>query len=190
MDRARMSSIMNTDKLEVTVKSRYWCVFPVKFSLVFILEFFSSEVMNFKAIFIHLLSHFLDHEINCGISQIKNAMIPITKIAVMTVARVSFFIKYFHTSFEQSFRYRLPLNYYSIESMDQPCTSETWSRPQSSWPYKISAEQKWQHGGIQFFWCRWIKLIPNNIRLSCWPRVSYQEIFTDWITKEPKPYWI
>ena len=74
--------------------------------------------------------------------------------------------------------------------MDQPCTSETWSRPQSSWPYKISAEQKWQHGGIQFFWCRWIKLIPNNIRSSCSPRISYQEIFTDWITKESKPYCI
>ena len=74
--------------------------------------------------------------------------------------------------------------------MDQPCTSETWSRTQSSWTHKISAEQKWQHGGIRFFWCRWIKLIPNNIRSSCSPRISYQEIFTDWITKESKPYCI
>ena len=87
----------------------------------------------------------------CGISQIKNAMIPITKIPVMTVARVSFVINYFHAEYEQSFRYGLHLNYFSFEPMDQPCTSETWSRPQSGWPYKISAEQKWQHGGIRFF---------------------------------------
>ena len=64
MDRARMSAIMNAEKLEVTVKSRYWCVFPEKFSFVFISKIFSSEVMLFKAIFIHLFSHFLDHEIN------------------------------------------------------------------------------------------------------------------------------
>ena len=35
--------------------------------------------------------------------------------------------------------------------MDQPCSSETWSRPLSSWTYKISAEQKWQHERCTFF---------------------------------------
>ena len=128
-------------------------------------NFFQAKWWYLKQfLFIYFLISWTTRSI-CGISQIKNAMIPITKIPVMTVARVSFVINYFHTQFEQSFRYRLLLNYFSFEPMDQPCTSETWSRTQSSWTYKISAEQKWQHGGIRFFFdvdeLRWFPTISG-----------------------------
>ena len=153
-------------------------------------NFFLSEVMLFKAIFIHLFSHFLDHEINlryfpnqkCHDSNHENSCNDSSEGFLRH--------KLLSDMVWKSFRYRLPLNYFSFEPMDQPCTSETWSRTQSSWTYKISAEQKWQHGGIRFFWCRWIKLIPNNIRSSCSPRITYKEILADWIPKKSKPYWI
>ena len=49
--------------------------------------------------------------------------------------------------------------------MDQPCTSETWSRPQSGWTYKISAEQKWQHERYTVFFdvdeLRWFPTISG-----------------------------
>ena len=127
-------------------------VFSRKNFLLFSFQiFFSTKWCSLKQFsFIYFLISWTTRSI-CGISQIKNPMIPITKIPVMTVARVSFVINYFQTYFEQSFRYRLPLNYFSFEPMDQPCTSETWSRTQSSWPYKISAEQKWQHERFTVF---------------------------------------
>ena len=45
-------------RASIDATSRY------KFLLFSFQNFFSSEVMLFKAIFIHLFSHFLDHEIN------------------------------------------------------------------------------------------------------------------------------
>ena len=165
MDRARMSAIMNAEKLEVTVKSRYWCIFPVKLSFVFISEFFSNEVMLFKAIFIHLFSHFLDHEVN--LRYFPNQKCHDSNHDNSCNDSSSGFLRHKllpEIVFDQSFKYRLPLNYFSFEPMDQPCASETWSPPQSGWPKKI--------------------------RSSCTPRVCYKEIFTDWISKEPKPYCI
>ena len=109
MDRARMSAIMNAEELEVTVKRRYWCIFPIELSFVFISEFFQAKWYSSNQFsFIYFLISWTTSSI-CGISQIKNAMIPITKIPVMTVARVSFVINYFQTWFEKSFRYRLLL---------------------------------------------------------------------------------
>ena len=74
--------------------------------------------------------------------------------------------------------------------MDQPCTSETWSRPQSGWPKKIQLSKNNNLEGMQIFWGRRITLIPNIIRSSCWPGAPTKNFFTDWITKEPKPYGI
>ena len=113
--------------------------------LLFSFQNFSSEVMLLKAIFIHLFSHFLDHVINlryfpnqkCHDSNHENSCNDSSKgfLRHKLLPHLIWTI----------IRYRLHLNYFSFEPMDQPCTSETWSRPQSSWTYKISAEQKWQH---------------------------------------------
>ena len=125
--------------------------FPGKIFFCFHFRIYQAKWWSLKQFsFIYFLISWTTRSI-CGISQIKNPMIPITKIPVMTVARVSFVINYFQTQFEKSFRFRLHLNYFSFEPMDQPCTSETWSRPQSSWTYKISAEQKWQHDKVYDF---------------------------------------
>ena len=47
-------------QLRASIDATYW----YNFLLFSFQNFFSSEVMLFKAIFIHLFSHFLDHEIN------------------------------------------------------------------------------------------------------------------------------
>ena len=60
-------------------------------------NFFQAKWYSLKQFsFIYFLISWTTWSI-CGISKIKNAMIPITKIPVMTVARVSFVINYFHT---------------------------------------------------------------------------------------------
>ena len=113
MDRARMSAIMNAEKLEVTVKSRYWCIFPEKFSFVFISKFFQAKWCSLKQFsFIYFLISWTTRSI-CGISKIKNAMIPITKIPVMTVATVSFVINYFRHNLNN----HLDTDYLSITSL-------------------------------------------------------------------------
>ena len=71
--------------------------------------FFQAKWCSLKQFsFIYFLISWTTRSI-CGISQIKNAMIPITKIPVMTEATGSFVINYFQTYFEKSFRYRLLL---------------------------------------------------------------------------------
>ena len=107
--------------------------------------FFSSEVMLFKAIFIHLFSHFLDHEINLRYFQNQKCHDSNHENSCNDSSKGFLRHKLLSDMVWKSFRYRLPLNYFSFEPMDQPCTSETWSRPQSGWPKKNSAEQKWQH---------------------------------------------
>ena len=164
--------------------------FHGKIFFCFHFRFFSNEVMLVKAIFIHLFSHFLDHEINlryfpnqkCHDSNHENSCNDSSKsfLRHKLLSDIIWTIIYIQTTSD----------YFSFEPMDQPCASETWSRPQSGWPKKIQLSKNNNLEGMQILWGRRITLIPNNIRSSWWPRVSYQEIFTDWITKEPKPYWI
>ena len=88
--------------------------FPGKIFFCFHFRFFfQAKWCSLKQFsFIYFLISWTTRSI-CGISQIKNAMIPITKIPVMTVARVSFVINYFQTWFEN----HLDTDYLSITSL-------------------------------------------------------------------------
>ena len=107
--------------------------------------------MLIKSITVHLFSHFLDHVINlryfpnqkCHDSNNKNLCNDSSKGFLLhkILPHIIWKIIYIQTTSD----------YFSFEPMDQPCTSETWSRTQSSWPYKISAEQKWQHERFTVF---------------------------------------
>ena len=94
--------------------------------------------MLFKAIFIHLFSHFLDHEINlryfpnqkCHDSNHENSCNDSSKgfLRHKLLSDIVWKIIYIQTTSD----------YFSFKPMDQPCTIETWSRPQSGWPKKFN----------------------------------------------------
>ena len=127
-------------------------------------NFFSIEVMLFKAIFIHLFSHFLDHEIN---------------------------LRYFPNQKCHDSNHENSCNDSSKGFLRHKLLSDiVWTIIWTQINFQLLLF--WTNGSTLRMWnliSTPIRL-PKKIKSSCTPRVCYKEIFTDWITKESKPYYI
>ena len=146
--------------------------------------------MLFKAIFIHLFSHFLDHEINLRYFPNQKSHDSNHENSCNDSSKGFLRHRLLSDMVWKSFSYKILLITSLLNQWINPAPVKLDLYPNQAELLKFQLIKIDSMKGIRFFWWRWITLIPNNIRSSCWPRVSYQEIFTDWITKESKPYCI